>query len=99
MKTLFHLNEIEKDRFWSRVDVRGPDDCWPWAAGKNPRGYGLIDFNQEFYFAHRVAFWLFKGLDPTRRPVYHNCGNVGCCNPKHMYIGDYQFPDDDKGAE
>jgi len=95
MMELFQLSQIDKDRFWSRVDVRGENDCWPWAARKNPTGYGVIEISGDFYFAHRVAFFLLTGLDPTKRPVHHKCDNVGCCNPAHMYVGDYQFPDDD----
>jgi hypothetical protein len=30
------------DRFWEKVQKLGPDDCWPWLAGKNGKGYGSI---------------------------------------------------------
>ena len=27
-------------RFWAKVDVCGPDECWPWMAGLSGNGYG-----------------------------------------------------------
>lgn len=27
------------ERFWTKVDVRGPDECWPWLAAITD-GYG-----------------------------------------------------------
>gem|GEM_PF-6576504 len=32
------------DRFWSKVDIRGPNDCWEWQAKRHPRGYGVFWF-------------------------------------------------------
>ena len=29
------------DRFWEKVDVHGPDECWPWKAS-NVKGYGQL---------------------------------------------------------
>ena len=34
------------ERFWSKVDRQGPDECWEWQAGRSEKGYGwfwLID--------------------------------------------------------
>lgn len=28
------------DRFWSKVDVQGPDDCWEWQASLRTDGGG-----------------------------------------------------------
>ena len=45
------------DRFWPKVDVRGPDECWPWRAGTNGVGYGMIypggDLGKKL--AHRIS--------------------------------------------
>ena len=30
----------EHPRFWSKVDIRGDNECWPWTAYRNPSGYG-----------------------------------------------------------
>jgi len=63
MKPLPELTQRQKDRFWSRVDVRESTDCWPWAARKNDAGYGIIALlDADAFFAHRVAFALLKGL-------------------------------------
>jgi len=29
------------DRIWSRIQKRGPDECWPWLGTQNGRGYGI----------------------------------------------------------
>ena len=34
------LTESDIARFWSKVDNRGPDDCWFWMAGCGDSGYG-----------------------------------------------------------
>lgn len=28
------------DRFWSKVNKRGQDECWEWLAYKDSNGYG-----------------------------------------------------------
>jgi len=39
---LIEMTESDVARFWSKVDKRGPDDCWEWNAHKYPNGYGLF---------------------------------------------------------
>lgn len=34
------IDESVKARFWVKVDVRGPDECWPWRERLNRKGYG-----------------------------------------------------------
>lgn len=73
------------DRFWPRVDVRGPDECWPWTGPtEKQRGYGLIKFSGGITRAHRVAYELVVAKPPPRWHVHHHCGNRTCCNPGHM---------------
>lgn len=31
-------------RLWSKIDVRGPDDCWPWKAGVSRSGRREVDY-------------------------------------------------------
>ncbi len=34
------ISESTLARFWAKVDVRGPDECWPWRGATDPKGYG-----------------------------------------------------------
>jgi hypothetical protein len=44
-----------EERFWSRVDVRGPDECWPWMAA-TVKGYGQLSVMGRNEYAHRIAY-------------------------------------------
>lgn len=87
-------------RFWSRVDRCGPDDCWEWQGSRNEYGYG--GFREDaptlrLWKAHRVAFMLTTGLALTSDDhICHYCDNPPCCNPNHLYLGDYRTNTADK---
>jgi hypothetical protein len=77
------------DKFWAQVDVRGPDECWPWRGGLMASGYGsaycpLASFLGA-HAAHRVAYFLTFG-DPGKRRVRHACDARSCCNPDHCFV-------------
>lgn len=80
------LSEKQLERFWSKIDKRGKNECWPWIAGRSG-GYGSFSIGSAWYFAHRVAFALSK-YDPVGALLRHSCHNPSCCNVMHLEIGD-----------
>jgi hypothetical protein len=78
-------------RFWSKVRVRGLDQCWPWKGGRDRQGYGQF-YNRG---AHRQAWFLISGAMPALC-VLHRCDNPPCCNPCHLWLGTQQDNQRDK---
>jgi hypothetical protein len=74
--------------FWSRVDKRGPDECWPWLGAPNNRhGYGGFWFDGKSELAHRLAYRLTFGQITDGFWILHSCDNPPCCNPAHLREG------------
>jgi len=80
---------------WSKVDKRGPDECWPWKGTLHDDGYGRTWINDRGYYAHRVIFNLanpgqIELASPTNRKakgfLMHLCDNRVCCNPAHLQV-------------
>ena len=81
------MNTEEPRRFWSKVDVGEPEECWEWLAHKNGCSYGGFGIKGKMWLAHRVVWVLTYGPIPKGLLVCHRCDNPGCCNPYHLFLG------------
>ena len=79
--------KMPTERFWEKVDVRGPNECWPWKAARFQNGYGSFYMNRRNIRAHRYSYELVNGAIPPGMYVCHHCDNPPCCNPSHLFSG------------
>lgn len=77
-------SQADKDRFWGKVDVRGPDDCWMYTDGGN--SYGSFYFKGRSFRAHRFAYLVSGKTIPDGLVLDHTCCVHYCVNPAHLEV-------------
>ena len=83
------VTQKDVDRFWSKVDIGEPDECWNWLGKPSERlKHGLFNAGNTLYRPARFAYQHHKGLNAVtlqrKHKIVVTCGNPLCCNPAHM---------------
>lgn len=99
-KPLPPLSAEDIASFWNKVEVRGPDECWPWYRPHPKTGYGQFPVKdngiKRMLRPNRIALFLHTGIDPFPLLACHSCdtryprGDISyrrCCNPTHLFPG------------
>ncbi|QMU97817.1 hypothetical protein FVO59_11825 [Microbacterium esteraromaticum] len=83
-------DQTEEERFWSKVSIGAPNECWEWQGERNNKGYGRFAIydhpKRTRRLAHRYALATTTTVDACQL-VLHACDNPPCCNPNHLRVG------------
>ena len=73
------------ERFWSKVKVGAPDECWPW-LGANINGYGRFCSSSTYVVSAPQFTWELEHAEPFPEGMdsAHSCNNPACVNPAHI---------------
>lgn len=103
------LSDTDVAHFWSKVDKRGPDECWPWMGCRvkhgqvHPDGYGTFFMRvlgkQVYFRANRIVYSIHHGEDLGDLLAMHTCDWPPCCNPAHILKGTNQDNAADREAK
>jgi hypothetical protein len=92
------FSDEAQQKFWARVEIKGPDECWLWKNSTNKFGHGSACYHNRLYKTHRLAYAFTNGTVPQGLLVRHSCDNPPCCNPGHLLLGTIKDNSDDMMA-
>jgi hypothetical protein len=74
----------DEARWWSHVDRRSDDECWPWTAGLDTKGYGVFTMRSKSVKAYRWGYERFVEPVPPGMELDHvkdnGCTRHDCVN-------------------
>lgn len=86
MKPGYKPSPVE-DRFWPKVAVGEPGECWEWRGSKTKAGYGNMKVSAgKWDYAHRISWRIAGGDLPPGQHIDHLCRNRLCVNPAHLEV-------------
>lgn len=78
----------DAERFFRYVNVGENRECWIWAGGINPNGYGFFNILDEGKRttrpAHRFMYGVVHGEIPEGLEIDHLCRVRACVNVGHL---------------
>jgi len=84
------MNDLDREtlaRFWSKVDKRGPDECWEWTGRFTGQGVAEFSIGGHPFTAARVMLQIMGRKQPQFKIKQERmCGNPKCINPDHLIV-------------
>lgn len=65
-------------------------ECWKWKGHLAKSGYGVFKEKGKREYAHRAIYKNFFKMNINKFLICHHCDNPKCCNPFHLYHGNYK---------
>jgi hypothetical protein len=83
------LSAHEIERFWAKISIMKPMECWPWNGIGSRYGQFYISRKgrTKKIGSHRLAYVLTKRALEPGEVIRHLCDNPLCCNPAHLEPG------------
>lgn len=82
------------ERYWEKVSVGEPHECWPWTGGLGGNAYGSIwdgtyrdSGSPRMVTATKVGYQLRVGEIADDLHVLHTCDTPHCHNDAHWFLG------------
>jgi hypothetical protein len=72
------------DRFWAKVDKRGPEDCWEWQACTDQFGYGQFRISRPrraMVRSHRMTWHVANNAE-----IPDGCARKGWNNQRQSRV-------------